>query len=331
MEGMTNGASSAGGLANTGGSGANGATNSGASGAGSQSATPASQEGQTNATQAPAQGNGSATPAPGQAETSVTEPKKWKLKAYDQEVEIDDITKLERLAQKGFGAEQSLRLAAEERQRAQAVLEAFKDKARLREIMKEHGIDPADFGRETLQEAIERRQLEETNPDRLKAMELEKKIQQMEAEKQRYAEEREAAELESFKQAQAQHYEQLIMKSLEKGNLPRDGETLRRAAREIYRAKQLAGIDLHPDEIAEAVFDSYRAEHAAIYPKMDDNLLARTLGDDVIERCAKIYAAKVKSQVSAPNPPETQPMAQTNGVERMRMTREEFYKKQGWR
>jgi hypothetical protein len=301
MEGMTNGAATSSGGSATSAPVASGA---GASGGGAATGAAAPPKATQDSTGAPTQGASNGTPAPEQGQASVTEPKRWKLKAHDKEIEIDDLEKLHRLANKGFGADAVLEQAARDRQQAQSIIEAFKDKARLREIMREQGIDPAEFGRETLQEAIERRQLEETNPDKLRAMELERKIQQMEQAQQAREAQLEEERNVAWKNEQAKHLNDTFIKAMAAVGLKEPtGEMIRRMGKAALAEMRLTGQRITPEAAIESYFEGERDHVQEHWAELPDEKLSWIVGDTMLERCAKIYAAKVKTQLQPTHTP----------------------------
>lgn len=295
--------------------------------------TGATEQHSSSSTGVPAQGSSSATDdivneaigtetkAPKAGETTSTQKPKFKLKAKNREIEVDD-EQLRHYAQKAFGAESTYeegKKAKEEAAQIRAQLDALKDpktrKSALKQLM---GDDFRAVAEETLYEDMVREQQESQLSEREK--QFYRQLQQQQAtldefkgkeEKQNQA--RQEARERAVYQGISQQIETTAMEAMNSLKLPPNlrPQMANRMVKYIEAAVD-QGVALEPQAIATFAVNDMKEEYGFITSSMDGEALVNWLGADVANRIRKYdlqqYEARRNGKTNSfPQPAASKP------------------------
>lgn len=274
------------------------------------SAAPAGQP----ASPAPQQGQPVASGAKPGETAAQTQARMLKLMLDGQEVELPESQVVANF-RKGKDAAQLLSKVEQKR------LEALKAKSeaegllnRLKQdprgVLRELGLDMRKLSEETILEAIE---LEKMTPAERRAYEAEKRVREMEAERDKVKKSEEekahAAEVERHKD----EFANLFLGTMEKLGLPKSSAryVIPRMA-QLYAQNEQAGLESSPEEMAEWVMQGLQAEHRGVLSGLDGEALLERLGDDVVRKVQTAVLARfnAKRKAGGAQPAQTRPAQQ---------------------
>jgi len=239
--------------------------------------------------------------APVANETAEQRAFRIKVNGQDRELSPDQAR---RYAQLGFAADEKFQEATKLRQSAEALFRALKTDPMSVLTNPELGIDFRKISEQFLSKELEREMMP---PEQRELAELrEFKAKQEEAAKaaetEKLTQAQKEAQAEQTKRAAAK-YNAEISEALQKSDLPRSPETLKRVAQLLYNARQ-KNYDLDSATAVEMVREGYQAELRSLVGKMEPEAMIKFFGDDMVKRIRQYDLARLKRQLSGEAAPE---------------------------
>jgi hypothetical protein len=244
--------------------------------------------------------------------------KKWKLKAGDQDVEVDE-AELVRRAQLGFGAEKKIQDAAKVMKEWNQMVSLLKDPKRAFDIFKHPsiGLDPMKVAEELIFEKIK---MEQLTPEQREALEWKQKAMTLEEEKK--AAETEAQKLQAAKMEEhfSKEYETKIISTLEKAGLPKSRTTVARMAQYMLAGLE-QGVQLAPEDVVDLVRKKYMEDIQGLFGGLDGEKLLEMIGEDVAKKIRTFDLNRPKVPVVPGKEPLNTPSAP---VSKKKLSKEEW-------
>lgn len=282
-----------------------------AGGATSSPAAPAG--GSPQAPAAPSAG-GAVTAAP-EAAGAPSTPQRFTLKHGESTREVT-LAELQHLAQKGYGAENVFREAAEVRKERQSLEAALKsgDPKKVREHLVKYGGDPDELGKAWVLDWYDQQQMTEEQK------EAAKKAQALAEREAKVAEHEEAQKRAQFEAQEAEHHTNLVGrfgKALEVyGADPENPPELLVMLMANYEmGNRVSGVDAPPEVIAAHVAEqAERIGLQALQMKAKDpKALCAALGDEMVNAILNHKVAEYEAAQGIQQPAQTRPQ-QVNGT-----------------
>lgn len=219
--------------------------------------------------------------------------KEWKLKSNGKTRTVTDQAELIRLAQLGLGANEKFAQAAENRKKAEAIIDLFqKDPAKA---MKALGHDVRKLAEDYLYNEAQKHMM---TPEQKQKAEIMEEIQRLKAEAEDLKKNQQD---ERISQLQAKYEVDIqtdIIGAIDKYKLPKNPKTVARMAE--YMASALEnGYELTAQDIAPRVRMDLEEEHKSLFNHYDVEDLLKLLGNDQLKKIRDYEINKVKSKSPA--------------------------------
>jgi hypothetical protein len=229
--------------------------------------------------------------------------KKLKIKVdgeeSEEEVDWDDEESLKRHIQFSKVAQKRMAETSKLQREVQEFLELLKTDPKRILSDPSIGIDLKQFAAGIIEEEIAN---SKKTPEQLKAEQLENELRTLKEEREREHEERKTKELSRLEKAEAERYDMLITKALDKGDLPKSPYVVKKIADYLYLGLQ-EGLDISPDDVIPLVKEEMENDVKQMFAVMPDEIIEQLVGTDVINRIRKkkVEAAKKAApSVTAP-------------------------------
>ena len=291
--------------------------------------------------------------APGQQPTGTSEAKanasaeqaakaeaerKWKLKVNGQERELTE-AELIRRASLGYGAEEKLQKAQQERQMAEQFFQALKSDPLAVLTHPDLGLNFREMAEQYLSKEI---QMEMMSPEQRELEQLRSfKREQEEAVRRAQEQEMTVAQQRTFQeqmQRTAKEYDTKITEVLKATDLPKTAYTVKRVA-ELMKGALQKGYDLDVETAVDMVREGYNTDFKSLFGNLKGESLVKFMGEDVIKELRQYDLARLRAKLdgaAAPQPTEQQvvpptPRRTAEEAPKMRMDQwlEEARKKAG--
>jgi hypothetical protein len=239
--------------------------------------------------------------------------RKFKLKINGQEREYSEAEVIRR-AQLAEAAQTKFEEAAQMRKQVESLVQALKADPMSVLTAPELGINFRELAENYLAKELQRemmpkeqRELEELREwkkQQTEAQEAAKK-QQMTAAQQ--------AEFQRVQAAAAKKYDTEISEVLQKSNLPKNAESVKRIASMLKSALE-KGVELDVQTVVDFVRDGYTSELQTMTKDLDGEPLVKFLGEDIIKKLRKYDLAQIKAKMAGQQvqPPQSQPEPHTS-------------------
>lgn len=178
-----------------------------------------------------------------------------------------------------------------EKKKAEALLNALKDKQNLFEALKQLGHDPRQLSEEYLANVLEDEMLDPKDKE-LKEWRR-KDAESKEKEKQRVLAEQEKMHNE-MKQKFSARYTEQFTKALDVVKVPKNKQTVAKMAEYISRAAK-DKIEMTAEEAAKLVREDIQEYQRSVYGEMDAEELMKILGEQGLNKIRAIDISKLKS------------------------------------
>lgn len=257
-----------------------------------------------------------AKPAP-KTEEKPPPPKTYKIKAHGKEEDVDaaaveTVAKALGVAPEKFlrdgqmlrAGQEALRQAAEMRRQADSIRESKS----VAELMERIGI-PVEAQKEFAEQLLMRQiQEEQLTPEQRENLELKRRLDAVERERQTQAQQQEQARLEAATQEERVSLDRSFRAALDAGAVPPTRVSVARLAG--YMADRLTQIqdvefahaldDMGPADFAPLVAEDMAKEAKFHFAEMPPDRLAETLGPEVVEKIRQYLVAKVRRRPATP-------------------------------
>lgn len=224
----------------------------------------------------------------------------WRLKADGEEFDFDasDEDNIKRLIEKSRGADKRFDTAASLKKQAEQFFEMLKDKKHADKFRK----DPAlgkhfmELAKEAVWQEIQEQQM---SPE--ERLQHEKNVRLAELEyKDTQDRERESTEREQRETAHyEQHYEQVILKALEVGNLPIDTVTVNKMADLLATAME-RNYDLTPEELVHEVRKDLVSGYGSLLKNATGEQIIAFLGEENAKKLREYDLKRLRNTQSNP-------------------------------
>ena len=207
---------------------------------------------------------------------------------FEEEVDFGDDQAMAARIQKSYAAEKRMSEAAEERKKAESILNLFLTDPEL--AMKTIGHDPEAFA----EQLIERRLKElEMSPEEKKYQEMQSKIKDYEEREQRL----QADKIEKEKEALQTRYQQELDTKLTDAlknhpDLPQSDYSVKRIVNELIKYTK-AGIDVDVEDVIPVVKQNINKELRQMMALMGDDQFEKFFGEDGFNRVRSIRKKKL--------------------------------------
>lgn len=152
------------------------------------------------------------------------------------------------------------------------------------------GIDLKKIAAEMIEEEINN---SKKSPEQLKAEQLEAELKALKEEKEKERKSSEEREFERLQQQEAERYDMLMSKALEKSDLPKSPYVVKKMADYMLLALQ-NGIDASPEEVLPLVREEVLADIKDMFSVMPEDVVEGIIGKETIKKIRKkqVEAAK---------------------------------------
>lgn len=224
--------------------------------------------------------------------------RKMKLKINGQEREYTEDEVIRR-AQMFEGADEKFRIANERTKQMENFFEKLKANPAAVLSHPELGINLRQFAEDFLTQEIknemlspEERELNELRKFKQEAEENNKKIQEETKTKQQQA------QMEEMQNRQREHFDKQISDILNKSNLPKTPQTVKRVA-EILHGALSKGYELDVQMAVDMVRDEYTNGLQSLFGQLDGDNLINMLGGDLAKKIRQHDLAKIKAKLNS--------------------------------
>lgn len=277
----------------------------------------------------PGEGGKPAALAPKPGETpaqAAARVKKYNVEGREFEVDLSNEEALDRLIQKGLGADKRFEETAKQRKEAELLVTMLRQNPMkvLEQIQKMQGGDARKLVEDWLWENHVK--LEQLTPEQKEAELNKRKIAELEArDKDRLTREQQE-QFEQAKQHYRGHFERDIITALETGGLPKTARTVSRMANYMAQALK-AKVKVSAADVVPLVREDFEMDFREMFGPASAEMLAKIVGDDGLKKLREWELAKLKAQgaqlAGGDKPREEAPRAAAPGAERT-MTKEEW-------
>lgn len=226
--------------------------------------------------------------------------KKLKLKVdgqeIDEEVDLDNEEYLVKQLQMAKMSQRRAQEAAELRKKIDAIgdyLEQAKgDKKKIRNLIKDLGVDEREIAAAILEEEIANSQ---KSPEQLERERLQEELQAIKDQQKRERDEWEAAERERLYGQEAERYDLLVSQAIETSDLPKSPYVVKKMAEYMLLGLE-NGIDVHPNDVINLVREEIEQDIQQMFSAMPEEVVEKIIGKNVLGKLRKRNVARAKSQ-----------------------------------
>ena len=230
-------------------------------------------------------------------EDTSTQPRKYKVKVDDTELEVDE-EELLRGYTHNKAADAKMRQAAEVRKQAEQFIEMVKRDPSLLLKHPELGINYQQWIEEAHAQLMEEAMLP---PEEKERRDMRSRLTQLEEEKRQYENERQAAELERLTEQYQQEYDKQFTEALQTSGMPKNNWTVARMAYYVQAAQEAGFDDVNAKDIVPLVREDYQNEIREMFGQSNDDTILDILGDKGVERAVSAHLKKVNGGTDKPN------------------------------
>lgn len=258
------------------------------------------------------------------------EKKKYKLKVYDKEEEVDE-DEIVRRAQRASAADKKFQEAAQTEKRFGELVEKLK--ANPWELWKALGHDPHEAAEQLL---IEKLKIEHMSPDQRRAWELEQEVQNLKSEAQRAEEarklEQERLEADQRNELTSKAVEEIdkgIVEAIQKAGLKKASPSIiRRVAQKMlaYHVKN-DGALLEADRALKTVLDELQSEWMDALETLPESEYDTRLPKGFTENLRKHLLSRVDAKGLQPRSVSKENTTPTQSGRRLKSSTDDFFKK----
>lgn len=252
--------------------------------------------------------------------------KQWKLKSNGKTREVRDEAELVRLAQLGLGASEKFEQAAQNRKKAEAIIDLFqKDPAKA---LKALGHDVRKLAEDYLYTEAQKQMM---SPEQKEKAEIQEEIQRLKAEKEEMVKQQQEERIGKLQAKYEADIQTDIISAIDKYRLPKNPKTVARMAE--YMASALEnGYEITAQDIAPRVRQDLEEEHKSLFNHYDVEDLLKLLGGDQLKKIREYEINKVKAKAPvAPTQTIQTPIANKEAYDeapKKKFTWEEFEKEE---
>lgn len=214
----------------------------------------------------------------------------WKVPVSGKEIEVDEKELVSSYQLKKASDERFMQ-AAEMRKQSEQFISQLKDKSQAFALLEKMGHDPRALAEEFL---LERMRESMADPKDLKLSKLERELAAEREEKLAAKAEQQRQQMERDVERHKQQLSKSIVDTLEKSDLPKNENTVKRMAYYMHRALGL-GYEISPQEALESVRNDYLEEHKSLLGQLDGEKLAQLLGNDFVKKIRNWDVGRVKN------------------------------------
>lgn len=249
------------------------------------------------------------SPKPGETPAAAAaRKKKYQVEGREVEVDLSDEAALDRLIQKGLGADKRFKETAAQRQQAEALITMLRKNpmAVLEQVAKMTGQDPRKVVEDYLWENHVK--LEQLTPEQREAELNKRKLADLETKEKERLSQEQAAQFEKAKQHYRATFERDIMGALETGGLPKTAWTVQRMAHYMAQALK-AKVKVSAGDVVSLVREDFEGGFREMFGAANAEVLAKIVGDDGLKKLREWEMAKLKAQGMQPASGERPPAA----------------------
>lgn len=219
--------------------------------------------------------------------------KEWKLKSNGKTRDVKSEEELVRLAQLGLGASEKFEQAAQNRKKAEAIIELFqKDPAKA---LKALGHDVRKLAEDYLYSEAQKQML---TPEQREKQEITQEIERLRAEKEQMIKDQREQRVAQLAAKYESDIQTDIISAIDKYKLPSNPKTVARMAEYMAGALE-AGYELTAQDVAPRVRQDLEEEHKSLFNHYDVEDLLKLLGDGQLKKIREYEINKVKAKAPA--------------------------------
>jgi hypothetical protein len=226
--------------------------------------------------------------------------KKFKLKVNGKDIEVSEAD-LVRNAQIGMSAEEKFKSAAKIKKDAEMVIHLLKTNPWAVLSHPSIGHDPRKMSEEFLMDVYNDEKL---TPEQREAKMNQKKLRELELEKQARQKEEEERKISELQQIYQVEYQRDIIGALEKSQLPKTPNIVRRISGYLYDALE-RGIQLKAIDVIDLVREDLVNEFKTFTGGMESDILMQIVGEEGAKKIREYEMKRVNAGNGGGNPPTT--------------------------
>lgn len=240
---------------------------------------------------------------PGRRKVEANENGKYVIKVKGETKEVD-LDELHKMAEMSEGAGKKWNEADKMIKQAQREAES-RENALIAQIVEAAQKDPISFIKQVnpnfndsewaQKKILEQIELESLSPEAREAREYKQKYETLEQQRARESQEIEARQAEQYRQQARQYYENQIITELDKSELPKTPDTVRRVSNYMYLANK-KGYEVPTSELIKLVREDILDEQKAIYGNLPEDKLLAMLDPALVNKLNKASVARTRSE-----------------------------------
>lgn len=153
------------------------------------------------------------------------------------------------------------------------------------------GIDLKKLAQSVIEEEIEN---SKKSPEQLEKERLESELRELKRRHEEEQKKRQEEEFQRLEQQEAERYDMLMTKALEKADVPKTPYVVKKMADYMYLGLQ-ENIDLKPDDVLPLVREEIQNDIKQMFSVMPEKLVEELIGSEVLNKIRKNRVAKAKS------------------------------------
>jgi len=169
---------------------------------------------------------------------------------------------------------------------------------KIRELMKDLGVDEKQLAAMIVEEEISR---SNKSPEQLEKEKLELELKQIKEEREREKKDIEAREFQRMVEAEVQKYDTSIMSAITKFNLPQSPRIVNSFVNYFERALT-KGVEVTAEDIAPFVVEDLKSTYKEWIKNSPEDFIDELLGKEGLDKLRKRNLAKAKSKDAPPVP-----------------------------
>lgn len=161
--------------------------------------------------------------------------------------------------------------------------EAKGNPAKVRELMKELGVDEKSVAASIIEEEMERAK---KSPEQLEREKMEGELRSLKEEREQEKKDYETREFQRLQEQESQRYDTAISSALEKSDLPKSPYVVKKMAEYLLLGLQ-NNVDVTPEELLPLVREEIHNDLRQMFSVMPEEVIEQMIGKDTLKRLRK--------------------------------------------
>lgn len=153
------------------------------------------------------------------------------------------------------------------------------------------GIDIKKLAADIIEEEVENSR---KSPEQLEKEQLQQRLQELEEERKKEKDDNRTREMDRLQQQEFERYETLMVKALDKSDLPKSPYVVKKMADYMLMGLN-NNLDVTPEDVLPLVREELQADLKEMFAAMPDDVIEAIVGKDVFARVRKKNVLKAKS------------------------------------